>query len=67
VVGKGEFNVMPPWMIEELNKAEKEQKERMRREEANRPRVYAPEPARPAPKSEEPSNRGVYTFELGAA
>ncbi len=56
--------MLPPWMIEEMNKAEKAEKERRRQEEANRPRVYVPEyePRAPEPKKEEP--RGVYRIEF---
>lgn len=55
--------MLPPWMIERLNEAEKAQQERFRRDDAARPRVYAPEPARqPEPKHEEP--RSVYRIEL---
>jgi hypothetical protein len=46
-------------MVEEMNKAEKAEKERHRQDDANRPWVYVPEYERaPEPKKEEP--RGVY-------
>lgn len=59
--------MLPPWMIEEMNKAEKAEKERRRQEEANRPRVYVPEYEPRAPEPKAPSNRGVCIIELGGA
>jgi hypothetical protein len=64
VVGKGEFIVMPPWMIEEANKAEKAEAERRRQEEAARPRVYAPEPPSKKKEPEAPEPRGVFRIEF---